>query len=420
MADDKLEPLVTQCPNCDTRFRVSETQLQVAAGKVRCGACLHVFDGTAYLLIDGEPYQPEAEDVDALLEEIESDEAAAPADAQAAQVAPPLPAALTARLAGAGTTTDLPDGEGPGAPAREETGAAIDEAPAATAPDDDGPAELARLEDELLAALHDELGTASGASDQPAEREPLDVSAAFEVPPAAPRSAVEIFETDVVEDAGHPQVTDTGESAEAAADDSSPAMHIPQLSSLVEEDLAAQLEAAETPRRRVPWATVAVMLLCALGIPAQVLFFRFDTLARDTTWRPIYQQVCAVAGCELPLMSDVARIQAENSVLRQHPEVQGALVFDALIVNQAAFEQAFPLLELTLTSLRGHLVAGRRFAPEEYLRGELARSNLMPPGAPVHISLELEDPGQAPLNFNLRFLKDSPQRPRRNAAPAAK
>ena len=73
MAEDDLEPLVTQCPNCDTSFRVSESQLQIAQGRVRCGACLGVFDGTAHLSQDGEElaHEDEAADVDALLEELD-------------------------------------------------------------------------------------------------------------------------------------------------------------------------------------------------------------------------------------------------------------------------------------------------------------------------------------------------------------
>ena len=34
----------TQCPHCDTKFRVTETQLQAADGFVRCGVCEEVFN----------------------------------------------------------------------------------------------------------------------------------------------------------------------------------------------------------------------------------------------------------------------------------------------------------------------------------------------------------------------------------------
>jgi|GEM_PF-2178474 len=63
-SEDALEPLVTQCPNCDTRFRVSESQLQVAGGRVRCGACLTVFDGADFLMLDGEPLGAAADDIE--------------------------------------------------------------------------------------------------------------------------------------------------------------------------------------------------------------------------------------------------------------------------------------------------------------------------------------------------------------------
>lgn len=39
------EPLITQCPRCRTRFRVTREQLETADGRVRCGACLAVFQG---------------------------------------------------------------------------------------------------------------------------------------------------------------------------------------------------------------------------------------------------------------------------------------------------------------------------------------------------------------------------------------
>ncbi|MCY3622848.1 MAG: DUF3426 domain-containing protein [Gammaproteobacteria bacterium] len=39
------QSLISECPSCQTRFRVTAEQLAVADGRVRCGACLAVFDG---------------------------------------------------------------------------------------------------------------------------------------------------------------------------------------------------------------------------------------------------------------------------------------------------------------------------------------------------------------------------------------
>ncbi len=40
---------ITQCPSCDTLFRVVEDQLRISQGWVRCGQCHHVFDAQANL-----------------------------------------------------------------------------------------------------------------------------------------------------------------------------------------------------------------------------------------------------------------------------------------------------------------------------------------------------------------------------------
>ena len=44
------DSFVTQCPHCQTSFRVSHAQLSVARGMVRCGSCLQVFNAAKQLL----------------------------------------------------------------------------------------------------------------------------------------------------------------------------------------------------------------------------------------------------------------------------------------------------------------------------------------------------------------------------------
>ncbi|WP_415894971.1 zinc-ribbon and DUF3426 domain-containing protein [Neptuniibacter sp. PT34_22] len=40
--------IITQCPSCETQFRVTQGQLKVANGQVRCGACLAIFCAVEY------------------------------------------------------------------------------------------------------------------------------------------------------------------------------------------------------------------------------------------------------------------------------------------------------------------------------------------------------------------------------------
>ncbi len=48
--------MIIRCPVCQTAFRCSTDQLQVAEGLVRCGACLHVFQATDEDSPDEEPF----------------------------------------------------------------------------------------------------------------------------------------------------------------------------------------------------------------------------------------------------------------------------------------------------------------------------------------------------------------------------
>lgn len=49
--------VVTQCPECHALFRVSDGQMRLAQGQVRCGACLTVFDAHSHTLqrVDSAP-----------------------------------------------------------------------------------------------------------------------------------------------------------------------------------------------------------------------------------------------------------------------------------------------------------------------------------------------------------------------------
>ncbi|MFK8018522.1 MAG: DUF3426 domain-containing protein [Pseudomonadales bacterium] len=49
-----MNEMISQCPKCMTSFRVTEEQLDVAGGQVRCGYCMNVFMGREYLISGGQ------------------------------------------------------------------------------------------------------------------------------------------------------------------------------------------------------------------------------------------------------------------------------------------------------------------------------------------------------------------------------
>ncbi len=100
---------------------------------------------------------------------------------------------------------------------------------------------------------------------------------------------------------------------------------------------------------------------------------------------------------------DIEQIKSSNLVVRSHPDFNSALVVDAIIYNRASFAQPFPLLEVRFADINGQPLASRVFKPGEYLSGELAGRTEMPPQVPIHIALDILDPGTRAVNYSLSF-----------------
>ncbi len=153
--------------------------------------------------------------------------------------------------------------------------------------------------------------------------------------------------------------------------------------------------------RKLAWVLLNLLALAALS--GQYISYHFAELARQDQYRPWFAELCPELGCTLPSKVEIALIKSSNLVVRSHPDFNGALVVDAILYNRAAFSQPFPLLELRFADQGGKLLASRSFKPSEYLAGELAGQDEMPPQTPIHISLDILDPGTKAVNYSLNF-----------------
>jgi hypothetical protein len=133
----------------------------------------------------------------------------------------------------------------------------------------------------------------------------------------------------------------------------------------------------------------------------QTAGWRFDTLSTREPYRQYYSAACEVLNCSLPLLSDLEKIRTTHLVVRAHPDEKNALVADAIIVNDAPFEQAFPALQLEFRSIDNTLIASRDFQPNEYLKGELMGSTIMPAQQAIQLSLSVIDPGKDAVNYRI-------------------
>lgn len=163
-----------------------------------------------------------------------------------------------------------------------------------------------------------------------------------------------------------------------------------------------------TAAEGLKWGALSVLAVAVLAV--QHLAFNFSELARQPDWRPLYAQVCELAGCSLPQRASMEQLRGANLVVRSHPEVDNALVVDAIVFNEADHPQPFPHLELTFASIEDEPIASRRFTPDEYRAGELRDMEFMPPDTPIHVSFEILDPGDEAVNYSLRFHPPAPGR----------
>lgn len=163
------------------------------------------------------------------------------------------------------------------------------------------------------------------------------------------------------------------------------------------------IEVSPWPRRLL-WGGLS--LLACVVLVAQFAWFKFDQYSRIEPWRGVYGSLCPLLGCTLPPLADPARVKAYNLVVRTSPQADNALVIDSILLNTAGFAQPFPDFALSFSNLQGKQLAYRRFTPQEYLGGEMAGATLMPSGQPVHISLEIVDPGADAVNYTATIPRD--------------
>lgn len=147
------------------------------------------------------------------------------------------------------------------------------------------------------------------------------------------------------------------------------------------------------------WSTLSIVMGILLFF--QIAYFKFDYFSRVEPYRTAYLFACPLFHCEVPALIDTTQILATNLIVRNHPNVANALMVDAILINNAPFEQPFPDLILSFSKLDETPVATRRFTPKEYLAGELAGMQYIPERQPVHITLEIADPGPDAVNYSL-------------------
>ncbi|HEX5361340.1 MAG TPA: zinc-ribbon and DUF3426 domain-containing protein [Fluviicoccus sp.] len=152
----------------------------------------------------------------------------------------------------------------------------------------------------------------------------------------------------------------------------------------------------------ISWTLICLVALLALI--SQYIYFNFDKLAIAPATRPQMSLLCDTLKCKLPTPPDASLLSIRKLIIRKHPELADALQADAILFNRADFTQPLPALKLVMMDKKGAIVAGRVFAPKEYLPQGFSNLRRIPPDTPIHIELALTKPGVSFTSYRMEPL----------------
>lgn len=322
--------MLTQCPNCQTTFRITSEILRVAHGQVRCGRCHTQFDA-----------------LERLIEDEPTDDVAPQAPPDRIQVEEPAEQediTLEGRhIAITGTYRALDD---PDEPVRQEV--------------TEEWVEFDDADDELLTGSADgiQIDGDVGASDTGAAEQDDDDAPFVERDRFATRLAAAAAQS---------------RAAEAQSDD---------------------FELIAPPRRKhnaLLWNLLAVPLLLLLMI--QIAHHYRAELARHPRLGPLVTRIYSAVGLTLTPDWHLHAYELKQWGVISDPTHPGTLRVRASITNRAPFPQPYPLLKLVLEDRWGDQVRAREFEPAEYLDPGTSTDRLLAPGQPVNATIVIVDPG---------------------------
>jgi predicted Zn finger-like uncharacterized protein len=349
----------TECPTCQTIFRVTGAILRAGHGQVECGQCHVIFDA-----------------IDRLIDDI-----------------PPGPAPEpSASLEPASTHPDT-GSDGGGVDATNATVRWANDLPTGEFLLRDG--ELIPVSDRAVAEpagdAQDILVEEPGVPEEiTLEGDRIEISGVYRAP--------ETWE-DPAEEEAEPLLAATSADAAGVVAPRVERRRQPRPLPRVDEVETELAVPDAAPRRTGLWALLTFLLL--VGLAAQVVHHYRQELVRHPAVGPRILNLYASLGQPLAPNWDVTGYEIQQWGVAADPAAAGTLRLRASIMNRAGFAQPYPLLKLTLDDRWGDQVGSREFEPAEYLGPGVPADRLLEPNQRVNADIGIVDPGEDAVGFHV-------------------
>jgi len=422
--------MYTQCPECETTFKLGADDLRRAKGKVRCGECDVVFNALEYLAEQASEAASEtsgnwtdstANPVGDLKPDLEAYEEEAFAES-----------AMEDDDTDNGPVIYIDDGED-----NTEDEPLADNSDSWDAGDTEEDLQFDADED-----LDDEVWEEIPGVGDPEEWQPEDEPAKgsgdnnleFDVPEGnwsnffgplpkgqsaavwAPPALGEGEDEDEDEDDGSEDEFTDEDGVEPPDNEAAEPEDAPLAESTVAADPSAKLESvpdwrgSEEPGSRRS-LVIAGTLVLAAALTVQLIHYNRDSIASSPEYGAGLRQIYAVLGSELYPNWNLAHYEIRGSEAIAGESGQDILDIRAQIANTGTHATGLPRPRVVLRDRWSNPVAAQDFGADQYARDDaMPEAGLLQPGAVINSHVSIQDPGSGAQGFELELCL-----PRRNS-----
>ena len=132
-----------------------------------------------------------------------------------------------------------------------------------------------------------------------------------------------------------------------------------------------------------------------------------DYFTQNTRWQPLFKYLNKTFDLHIPGYINLDEIHILDREIRPHPTLKNALELMLTMKNHALADQAYPTINLTLTSSLGEKIAAGKFTKYDYL-SEDQLNNDFAASALKQVKLIFNKPRRSPSGFEIAFSESVP------------